>query len=161
MKSLSRVWVFGTPWTVAHQAPLSVNFPARRLEWVASSSSWGSPPTQGLKPHLLDLLCWQRGSLPLVPPGKLLKSTTKVSHSVVSDSLPPHGLYSPWNSPGQILEWAAVPFSRGYSQPRDWTQGSLIAGRFFTSWATREALNQLHSNKKRKKKIKRKKCYLC
>ena len=22
-------------------------------------------------------------------------------HSVVSDSLPPHGLYSPWNSPGQ------------------------------------------------------------
>ena len=23
------------------------------------------------------------------------------SHSVVSDSLPPHGLYSPWNSPGQ------------------------------------------------------------
>ena len=25
----------------------------------------------------------------------------KVSHSVVSDSLRPHGLYSPWNSPGQ------------------------------------------------------------
>ena len=23
------------------------------------------------------------------------------SHSVVPDSLPPHGLYSPWNSPGQ------------------------------------------------------------
>ena len=23
------------------------------------------------------------------------------SRSVVSDSLPPHGLYSPWNSPGQ------------------------------------------------------------
>ena len=23
------------------------------------------------------------------------------SHSVVSNSLPPHGLYSPWNSPGQ------------------------------------------------------------
>ena len=23
------------------------------------------------------------------------------SHSVMSDSLPPHGLYSPWNSPGQ------------------------------------------------------------
>ena len=23
------------------------------------------------------------------------------SHSVVSDSLLPHGLYSPWNSPGQ------------------------------------------------------------
>ena len=36
------------------------------------------------------------------------------------------------------LEWVAFPFSRGSSQPRDWTQVSLIAGRFFTSWATRE-----------------------
>ena len=38
----------------------------------------------------------------------------------------------------RILEWVAVPFSRGSSQPRDWTQVSHIAGRFFTSWATRE-----------------------
>ena len=28
-------------------------------------------PTQGLNPHLLHLLCWQAGSLPIVPPGKL------------------------------------------------------------------------------------------
>ena len=33
----------------------------------------------------------------------------------------------------------AFPFSRGSSQPRDRTQVSHIAGRFFTSWATREA----------------------
>ena len=39
----------------------------------------------------------------------------------------------------RILEWVAFPFSRGSSQPRDRTQVSLIAGRFFTSWATREA----------------------
>ena len=39
----------------------------------------------------------------------------------------------------RVLEWVAVPFSRGSSQPRDQTQVSLIAGRFFTSWATREA----------------------
>ena len=38
----------------------------------------------------------------------------------------------------RILEWGAVHFSRGSSQPRDQTQVSLIAGRFFTSWATRE-----------------------
>ena len=38
-----------------------------------------------------------------------------------------------------ILEWVAVPFFRGSSQPRDQTQVSCIAGRFFTSWATREA----------------------
>ena len=39
----------------------------------------------------------------------------------------------------RILEWVAFPFSRGSSQPRDWTQVSHIAGRIFTSWATREA----------------------
>ena len=43
-------------------------------------------------------------------------------HSVVSDSLQPHGLYSSWNS----LEWVDFPFSRGSSQPRDWTQVSHI-----------------------------------
>ena len=36
----------------------------------------------------------------------------------------------------RILEWVAFPFSRGSSQPRDWTQASCIAGGFFTSWAT-------------------------
>ena len=41
----------------------------------------------------------------------------------------------------RILEWVAFPFSMGPSQPRDQTQVSRIAGRFFTSWATREALH--------------------
>ena len=40
----------------------------------------------------------------------------------------------------RILEWVAFPFSRGSSQPRDRTQVSHIAGGFFTSWATREAM---------------------
>ena len=40
----------------------------------------------------------------------------------------------------RILEWVAFPFSRGSSQPRDRTQVSYMAGRFFTSWATRGAL---------------------
>ena len=39
----------------------------------------------------------------------------------------------------RMLEWAAFPFSRGSFQPRDQTQVSSIAGRFFTSWVTREA----------------------
>ena len=39
-----------------------------------------------------------------------------------------------------FLEWIAIPFSRGSSQLRGWTQVSCIAGRFFTVWATREAL---------------------
>ena len=40
----------------------------------------------------------------------------------------------------RILEWVAIPFSRGSSQPRDQTQVSCIAGRCFTLWATREAV---------------------
>ena len=39
----------------------------------------------------------------------------------------------------RILEWVAFPFSRGSSQPRDWTQVSCTACGFFTSWATRKA----------------------
>ena len=100
-------------------------------------------------------------------------------HSVVSDSLQPHGLYGPWNSPGwntgvgilsllqgifptrgsnpgllhcrqilyqlshqrssRILERVAYPFCSGSSRPKSWTRVSCIAGRFFTSWAIREA----------------------
>ena len=41
----------------------------------------------------------------------------------------------------RILEWVADPFSRGSSQPRDWTQVSHIEGGFFTIWATRGAHN--------------------
>ena len=37
---------------------------------------------------------------------------------------------------GRILEWVVFPFSRGSYQLRDRTHVSLIAGGFFTSWAT-------------------------
>ena len=102
------------------------------------------------------------------------------SRSAVSDSLQPHGLYNPWDSPGWntgvsslsllqgvfstqglnpglphcrrilsqlshqgspgILEWVAYPFSSGSSRPRNRTRVCCLAGRFFTNWATREAL---------------------
>ena len=52
---------------------------------------------------------------------------TSMDHTV-------HGIFQT-----RILKWVAFPFSRGSSQPRDWTQISCIAGRFFTSWAPREA----------------------
>ena len=38
----------------------------------------------------------------------------------------------------RLLEWVAIPFSRGSSLPWDWTWVSCISGRFFTIWATRE-----------------------
>ena len=44
----------------------------------------------------------------------------------------------PFLKPAWTMEWVAFPFSRGSSQPRDRTQVSHIAGRFFTSWDTRE-----------------------
>ena len=67
----------------------------------------------------------------------------KWSCSVMSDSLWPHGLGSPPGSStgilqARILEWVAISFSRGSSWPRDRTQVSLIAGRGFNLWATRE-----------------------
>ena len=42
-------------------------------------------------------------------------------------------------SQARILEWVAISFSKRSSWPRDWTQVSYIAGRFFLIWATREA----------------------
>ena len=42
----------------------------------------------------------------------------------------------------RILEWVAIPFSRGSSWPRDQTRVSCIAGRFFTIWGTKPALKK-------------------
>ena len=54
-------------------------------------------------------------------------------------TLQPHGYTVRGVLQARILEWVTIPFSKGSSQPRDQTQVSCIAGRFFTSWATREA----------------------
>ena len=69
----------------------------------------------------------------------------------------------------RILERVAMPFSRGSSWPRDWTQISHIAGRFFTIWATKKALQlrryngicQLYLNKPGRKKIKISRHHVC
>ena len=52
----------------------------------------------------------------------------------------------------RILECVAMPFSRGSSWPRDQTRASCIAGRFFTSWGTREVRISYTSTKFKKKK---------
>ena len=44
----------------------------------------------------------------------------------------------------RILEWVAIPFSGGSSWPRDQTQVSCTAGKFFTIWATRETDDHLN-----------------
>ena len=57
------------------------------------------------------------------------------SCSVTSDSLQPHGLYRPWNSPGQNTGVGRLSLLQGIFP----TQVSHIASRFFTSWAPRKA----------------------
>ena len=44
-----------------------------------------------------------------------------------------HGIFQT-----RVLEWGAIAFSRGSTQPRDWTRVSCIVDRRFTIWATRE-----------------------
>ena len=66
------------------------------------------------------------------------------SHSVCPTLCNPFDCILPGSSvPGilqaWILEWFAIPFSRGSSQPRDWTHVSYTAGRSYTIWVTREA----------------------
>ena len=66
-----------------------------------------------------------------------------VCGSVMSDSLQPIDCNPPGYSvhgilQARILEWVAIPFSKGSSQPRDRTWVSHIAGRFFTIWDARE-----------------------
>ena len=64
------------------------------------------------------------------------------------DSSPP-GSSVLWILQARILEWAAMLFSRGSSQPSDGTRVSCSAGGFFTEWATRkDPFNSLRPFKK-------------
>ena len=54
--------------------------------------------------------------------------------SVMSNSLWPRGLYSPWNSPGQNTGVGSLSLLQGIFP----TQVPHIPCRFFTNWATRE-----------------------
>ena len=71
---------------------------ARILEWVAFSYSRGIFPTQGLNLHLLHLLCWQAGSLPLSPlerdKGKLPRFLEAATHKVLWFSSTPRAFPS-------------------------------------------------------------------
>ena len=100
-------------WTVACQVPLSMGILQARkiLEWVD--------------------MPWSRGS-------SQLRDGTQVSH-VAGDW--GTGGCPPSESPGKPKNTGrgTYPFSRGSSWPRNWTGVSCITGRFFTSWATREA----------------------
>ena len=50
----------------------------------------------------------------------------------------------------RILEWVAISFSRGSSQPRDWTSVSCIGRQILYHWATWEAQNAVELFQKTK-----------
>ena len=67
VKSLSRVRLFATPWTAAHQAPRSMGF-SRQEHWGGLPfPSPGNLPHPGIEPGSLAL---QTDALPSEPPGK-------------------------------------------------------------------------------------------
>ena len=130
-------------------------FWARILEWVAISFSKGSSrPRDSTSISCMSCMAggfftseplaslieyW--GGLPCPPPGDFPNPGIEPrSPTLQVDSLQSE----PQGSP-RILEWVAYPFSRGPSQPTDWTRVSCIANRFFTSWATRENQTYLES----------------
>ena len=59
----------------------------------------------------------------------------------MSNPLWPHGLYSPWNSPGQNMDTSSLSLLWGILWTQKSNQGLLHCSRFFTNWAIREALS--------------------
>ena len=86
------------------------------LQLLTVNTSWGSSG-------------WNEA---LCAPGYLAE---QVFRSVAGQAPLPMGILQ-----ARILKWGAYPLARGSSWPRNWTRVSYIAGGFFTSWATREAL---------------------
>ena len=114
---------------------------ARILEWVAMPSSRGSFWRRNWTS--LCLLHWQAGFLPLAPHVKVTRSCPTLYDPM---DYTVYGIFQ-----ARILEWIAIPFSRGSSQPRDRTQVSCTAGRFFTIWATESPIIFLWANNQRKR----------
>ena len=101
--------------TAAHQAPRSLGFSSKNT---------------GVGCHFL-LQCMK------VKSKNEVTQSCPTLHDRMDCSLPgssAHGIFQ-----ARVLEWVAMPSSRGSSLPRDRTWVSSIADRRFTVWATREA----------------------
>ena len=70
LSCFSRIWLFATPWTVAHQAALSMGF-SRQEYWSGSSfPSPGDPPDPGIEPRSLMSPALAGRLFTTKPPGK-------------------------------------------------------------------------------------------
>ena len=137
-----------TLWTAAHQAPRPTGF--FRHEYCSGLPC--TPPGDlldpGIEPESLTFpaladrffttsATWKAHSFIIQLQNIWLKNWRSESHSVMFDSLWPHG-YTVHGILQALLEWVVFPFSRGCSPPKDQTQVSSIADWFFTCWATRK-----------------------
>ena len=172
VKLLGHVQLFATPWTVAYQAPQSMEF-SRQEYW--SGLPFPSPGKKGSSPGIQPRDQTQVFHIA----GRCLTiwATREALYKIVYENCPIYfAIFSRfgnkfwyscfyclcvwvlvtqscptlcdsmvWSLPGssvhgilqaRILEWVAIPFSRGIIP----TQASHIAGGFFTVCTTREAL---------------------
>ena len=118
--------------THTHMPQSCVSFSVR---WLSSNSYVLRPLT--CERALKALTCHTEIRIQIIHIwwGFSLKVVSDTCNAV--DCSPPgssvHGIFQ-----ARILERVAISFSRGSSQPRDWTWVSCTAGRFFTDWAARE-----------------------
>ena len=71
----------------------------------------------------------------------------KVSRSIMPNSLPPHGLYSPWNSPGQNTGVGSLSLLQRIFPTQESNWGLLhCRWSLHCSWAIREALKAQRSD---------------
>ena len=138
LKSLGELWgregLGRATWPrlpCVHLLPLGLSF-SNVLSMPSLISTAGSPLSPSLLPESMPRGAGLNGNFqPVwseVKGGQLCPTLCDPMDYTV------HGILQ-----ARILEWGAVPFSKGSSQPRDRTQVSHIAGGFFSSWATREA----------------------
>ena len=135
---LSSVWLFAAPWTIDLQVPLSMEF-SRQEYWSGLPfPSLGDLPHPGVEcrsPKLADVF-FTTGTTWCVrcECAQWLQFCLSLwDHKDCS----PQGFSAPMVLQARILEWVAMPFSRGSSQPRDQTHISCIsciAVEFFTHW---------------------------
>ena len=118
LSRFSHVWLFVTLWIVAHQAPLSMGL-SRQEYWSGLPfPPPGDLPDPGIKPRSPKSPTLAGGFFTTEPPGK--PQSDSESLSIVSHSLRPHGLSSPWNAPGQNTGVGSLSLLQGIFP----TQGS-------------------------------------
>ena len=122
---------------------LVVKNPPAKQETQVWSLGWEDPMENETATHS-SILAW---GIPWTeePGGLQSIGSQRVGHNLVKvpqlclTLCDPMDYTAHWIHQARIVEWVDFPFSMGSSQPRDQTQVSHIEGRFFTSWATREA----------------------